>query len=128
MAINYGSCERVVPVEFPKNPTLGNLQGLFERTIQRRGTWVVYAHNLDRIIQFLGASRKPEDVFRLDIEGFKTWLKDMFKLKDMTIHGYLIVGSSFYTWMEYNELVPAGVNPFRPFLRKPRVYNYEPRA
>lgn len=71
---------------------------------------------IDRIVLFLGKDRSPVDVLRSDVKALRDYLRKEYKIMGYTsMYQYMSAGRSFYNWMDINEHVPIGFNPFRVY-------------
>lgn len=109
--------------EFPKHPTLEDLQGAFERTFKNRSTWINTAWCLNKVVKAF-PKRQPDTIFRSEVEEFKANL--LTHHTRQVVKQILSRTSSWYKWMQDCEIVPADFNPF--LARVVRVYDYGPRV
>jgi site-specific recombinase XerD len=98
-------------MKLPGRPTLYRLQGPFEASILNIGTWSYYARALDRLIEFFGKDREPNDITREETKNYLAWLHDKYNLSERTITQHRRIASSFYKWM-FLCGIDVTINPF----------------
>lgn len=95
--------------------TLGDLQGKFEQIYAhppyKQATWIRMAKALDQITKYFTKDRDPNDIFRTDVYEFETFLVNN-GVPSNSIERILAAGATFYNWMQVQEVVPIGYNPF----------------
>lgn len=84
-----------------------------------RGTWRIYADNVDKMVKYFGPDRKPDQIQRFQVEEFKEKLKETYA--ESTIANIISSCSSFYTWMIHMGF--AETNPFRQYRKGFMGYN-----
>ena len=98
----------------------GRVQGWTERTIQ------AYCSNLKVFFNFIQKDLK--DVDSTDLEKFLLYLDEDRQVSNSTIKKYFDVISSFYTYLEFEGLIPRNpVTKFRRRYLKCRMKNMNPR-
>lgn len=98
--------------KLPKHPTIYDLWEPYEASIRLRSTWIQYARCLKLIVDYFKKETPPENIFREDVAIFVQWLVETRGLKPSSADNVRSTGSSWYRWMQWNDLVPGGFNPF----------------
>ena len=104
--------------------TLSKLQAPYELSIRTRSTWLAYSRILDKIVTFFGPDKEPTDILRTDTDAFLEWIQKKYNPGPSFLRMHASVGSAWFGWMQWNDLVPLDFNPFRPFARKENRYEY----
>lgn len=88
----------------PRN--LVEWQARYELTMTTRASWITASKYLDPLTEFLGRTRRPEDVFRVDVLAYEQHL--ITKGKKPT--WYMRTARSFFQYIFDHEAIE--VNPF----------------
>lgn len=88
----------------PRN--LVEWQARYELTMRTRAGWIRASQCLDPLIAFLGAKRRPEDVFRVDVLAYQEHLKAKGKKPAY----FMRWARSFFQYIFDHEAIE--VNPF----------------
>jgi site-specific recombinase XerD len=87
--------------------TLKEAQAKYEATRRTTRSFRQAAKLLDRVVNFLGPTRRPKDVFRADVKSFIIWSKENGRGQ---VHETLTTARAFWNFMASQELVEF--NPF----------------
>lgn len=95
------------------DPSLKEFQVRFESQYwyKSRSGWIAAARFYEDAVLFFGADRKPRDIFRADVQEFKTWLEKKGRAKS-SIGNYMTFGSRLFRLLNELELVEKDFNPF----------------
>lgn len=114
------------------NPTIGDLQAPFEFTYadsHAKTSWYTTCNAIQVIVDYFGKDRLPEMIYRHQVAEFLKFLADKRGYKPTTIKRIRQVGSSFYTFLQYHEIIQMGINPFKklvlPKRMKPQNVQFE---
>lgn len=106
-----------------KHPSIGELQAPFEFTYadsHRRATWVYMCRGVQELVDYFGKDRKPEDIYRHQVEAYLNLLAAKRGLSQKSVDHYRKAGSAFYTFMAMHQIIPSDLNPFKK-LRVPML-------
>jgi hypothetical protein len=97
-------------ITVPADPSLKDLQLLWESTYWGKGSWKLMCRTYERWMKYFNEERKPRDIFRADVAEYKEWLTKK-GWKDSSIIAEMERLRRFYRILDERELIEAGFNP-----------------